>query len=125
MNYEVEKVIVDTLQSMGKTKKIVYEGIGMTPSGFDKMLKNKTLTVENLQKIANILQVSPTIFFTNAENSDNIVRDAKAKYVVQQNGNGSNQSSIEENKSLKDEVEFLRKQVQTLSGIIEKLTTKS
>lgn len=124
MTYEVEQIIVDTLQIMGKTKKMVYDGIGMTASGFDKMLKNKTLTVDNLQKIANILQVSPTVFFTSAENSDNVIKDAKAKYVVQQNGNGSNHASIDENKSLKDEVEFLRKQVEMQAKIIENLTKK-
>ena len=36
---------------------------GMTPDGFTRSLKNKKLTVATLEKIAEFLEVHPSIFF--------------------------------------------------------------
>ena len=119
MNYDVEKFVLDTIEARGISKKSVYTALDKTQSGFEYMMKNKSTTVKDLIKIADVMNLHPCDFFGNVEKT-NTVKDTKAKYLVQQNGNGSNHASIDENKSLKDEVEFLRKQVQSLTEMLNK-----
>lgn len=124
MNYKIEENVLSAIGGRGITQKEVYEKLSFSPNGWREMLKRRSMTVQNLIKIAQILEVEPQFFFTEGTNTDNVVKDAKAKYVVQQNGNGSNHAIIDENKSLKDEVDFLRKQVEMQVKIIENLTKK-
>ena len=124
MSYKIEECILIAIDKAGVTKKSVYDGLGMSANGFSEMIKRHSIKVQDLIRIADILGMNPQDFFIDTQKTDNVVKQSKAKYLVQQNGNGSNHASIDENKNLKDEVEFLRKQVEMQAKIIENLTTK-
>ncbi len=124
MIYDVEKTILDTIQARAISKKSVYSAVGKTQSGFEYMMKNKSTTVKDLIKIAEVLEVTPCKLFENVEFS-NIATEPRAKYLVQQsNQNGNNHNGIEENRSFKEEIDFLRGQVSSLTKMLENALAK-
>lgn len=42
---------------------VLAEQVGVTPTGLSKIMRDNTTTVVTLEKIANVLQVSPVVFF--------------------------------------------------------------
>jgi transcriptional regulator with XRE-family HTH domain len=65
MNYEK---IEHYRLSLGFTKKEVAENLGITPAGYYKMIREKTLTVKALEKLCILFETEPREFF-----SENIV----------------------------------------------------
>jgi len=68
------------LEKLRKEKKVTYEELanylGMSRPGFSKMIKNKTCTVEQLEKLADFFNVSILWFF----DSENLASEPKAVY---------------------------------------------
>jgi transcriptional regulator with XRE-family HTH domain len=50
-------------KEIGLTKKTLYEGMGVTPQGYDAMIKNDSISAQNIQKISNIFGVSVSYFY--------------------------------------------------------------
>jgi len=70
MNYNK---IEELRKSKGIAKKFMLEHLGMSRPGFDTALKNKTLKVRDLEKIAEILGVSVISFFEDYNSSRNLI----------------------------------------------------
>lgn len=56
-------LIYSLINNRGSSKKSVAGFIGMTPDGFSRALKNQTLDIRALEKIAAFFDVHPATFF--------------------------------------------------------------
>lgn len=54
--------------------------IEMSQPGFMRMLKNQTMSVETLEKVAAVLRVPPTVFFSQSEGMPVTVEESPAHY---------------------------------------------
>jgi transcriptional regulator with XRE-family HTH domain len=72
----IEEKLKTIVKSKGLKMEFVYTSIGMTNSGFYKMLRNETYTVNTLQRIADVLEVPITDFFVN-DSTIKAVEEAK------------------------------------------------
>lgn len=79
MDYQAIKVMC---QKKGITIDSMAEQIGMSRTGLTASLKSGTLKVESLEKISEILDVSPCIFFQNEGNNQN--QEAKYKFLKEE-----------------------------------------
>ena len=64
MDYDLEKKIEFRRKALNLLKKDIYEGIGMTSTGYADMLKRNSTTVKTLVRLAEILEVNISYFFT-------------------------------------------------------------
>lgn len=110
---EIIKLIEKSINDSGKTKKYVYEGLGMTATGFGQSLERKTITLNNFIKLCELLKLEPSTFFLenngviqNATNSNNVS-------VNQNVGTGGTGGELEllrqDNKRLAEQIELYKK----------------
>ncbi len=125
-------------KNKGYTKKYLCEEIGMTTNGFDHALKNMTLKVRDLEKIAEVLEVPVTLFFDSKavqnflQQGDNSTSNMAG--ALTQNGVFGNENRIgtdnesellqEKNNSLEKEIEGLKAQLNLKNEIIGMLKGK-
>jgi transcriptional regulator with XRE-family HTH domain len=60
MNYEK---IEEVRKAKGMQKMVFYRLIDMTDSGYRRAIENKSMRIETLQRIANVLKVPISLFF--------------------------------------------------------------
>lgn len=58
MEYNFKQVIENLLQDQRKTKKSLYDHLGLTAQGLDNKLKQKTISVVELESMANFFEIS-------------------------------------------------------------------
>jgi len=80
------------------------EKIDMTASGFHYAVKNKSLKVKDLQKIAEVLEVPVAYFFEEGEPSP-------VKKNISNNLEAENKKLLIENSQLKDEISKLKDKI--------------
>ena len=119
-------------KNKGYTKKSLCNEIGMTTNGFDHALKNMTLKVRDLERIAEVLGVPITLFF-DSKGIQNFLKQGNNSTSnmagsLTQNGVFGNENRIgtdnesellqEKNNSLKKEIEGLKAQLSMKDEII-------
>ena len=109
MNYERIKVLSE--KKSIALKDIAYK-IGVTEAGFHKMLTNKTMKIETLEKISEILEVPVSYFFD--EGTLSIVQTGSVSNCV----NGVNHGTVHFSsiKEAEKEVEYLKKENEHLKN---------
>ena len=121
MNYNRIK---DLAEKMNIPIRKVIEEMGVSVAGYYKMIENKTLTVENLEKISKILDVEPVYFFkedlyVNDEIKDsfNHIKDSQLNYnknffsKEEQKYKDDNTRLMHENALLRQEVSKLKDKI--------------
>ncbi len=66
---------------------MLAEQIGVTPTGLSKIMRDNTTTVVTLERIANVLQVSPVVFFDLSFDIGMVQQQSSAERQVQCNDN--------------------------------------
>ena len=92
--------------------------LGVTPQALSKLMRNNSTKIDTLEKIAQILKVSVTVFFD--DNSNSGVRLARAS----ENGMANAGDNVTLNRENKDLLALLAKkdeQIDRLLSIIEKI----
>lgn len=56
---KIKQIAADKKLPLG----VLAEQVGVTPTGLSKIMRDNTTTVVTLEKIVNVLQVSPVVFF--------------------------------------------------------------
>jgi transcriptional regulator with XRE-family HTH domain len=108
------------------TVKEIASLIPMTETGLHQTLKKNTLKVRDLEKIAEILGVSPAVFFDNDHETINIT----SRNTQKGTGNYKQQGSRKENNCgvkvelLKERVKGLEKEIELKDEIILLLKKK-
>jgi len=74
--------IEELRESLRYSKKDIYDCLGITAAGYEKMIKNKTCTVSYLEKIAELFQVPITIFFETDHTDHAFVSERKGNYEL-------------------------------------------
>lgn len=92
--------------------------LGITPQALSKLMRNNSTKIDTLEKIAQILKVSVTVFFDDSSNSG--VRLARASENGMAN-TGDNVTLNRENESLLALLAKKDEQIDRLLSIIEKL----
>lgn len=94
--------------------------IGFTVNGLHTSIKNDTLKVRDLQKIADILNINVEKMFQNI-NTDKPYLNESGTQVSQEGNSNSNKINSENNtdSKLKTENKFLKDKVKNLEEIIE------
>jgi len=83
----LEKISV-VAKKNGVTTKLIIETISMTENGFYTAIRNKTLKISTLEKIAEYLGVPVSYFFEEQEKSVSQYVEQNSGSVVQHNGSG-------------------------------------
>jgi len=110
MDYSIIKAY---LKSIKITQKELSKSLGFSEAGFIKTLKNDSLKVRDLEKIAKYLNIPITEFFTKSysdeyfflnksgsqsignKGASNIMNESKGEYLTQKNKGGNTQNEIE------------------------------
>jgi transcriptional regulator with XRE-family HTH domain len=121
---------ISNIKRIIKSKKYsvneIAELISISGNGLHLALKNNTLKVRDLEKIAEILGVSPAVFFDNDHETINIT----SRNTQKGTGNYIQQGSRKENNCgvkvelLKERVKGLEKEIELKDEIIELLKGK-
>lgn len=93
-------------ENKGISKKSVYDALGMTRQGYDKMIENDTISASNLKIIANLFNVSTSDFYdeiANKVSNNDLIHEKDMR--------------IEE---LKSTIDFLKNLVSGSLGLISK-----
>ncbi|OIN59767.1 hypothetical protein [Arsenicibacter rosenii] len=69
MSFDFQEKILALLDEQGKTKKSLYDFLGLSRQGFDAMLKNNTISAVKLAEIAEFFAVDVSHFYGTANNS--------------------------------------------------------
>ena len=120
------------------TKKMVCEKLGMTTNGYDRAIKNSTLKVRDLEKLAEILDVPVGIFFQEST-KQNFFNEGDNSPIsiggsISQKGKFGNKKGVdtnndklmlqERNKFLEEKIEGLLARLDLKDEIIELLKAK-
>lgn len=103
MNYEKIELL---LQQKGVRKMEFYGSINVTHAGFSKMIKNKTITVETLERIAAYFKVPASSFFDDSTVKQPTLLELQSKVSELYE---ENRLLAKENSKLKDEIRVLEK----------------
>lgn len=68
MQYNFEEGVEKILHRQRKTKKSLYDALGMTRQGFDSKLKNNTVFVTDIAKMASFFEMSELELFAELAN---------------------------------------------------------
>lgn len=98
MNYNKIKILVG--EKKFTLEKLAVE-VGMSPGGFHKMFKRKTLTLETLEKISEVLGVPMTYWFEENKDKISMVKDKIVGY-------GEDVVSREDYEFLKEQIRYLQ-----------------
>lgn len=79
MNYNR---IEELRENLRFSKKDIYDYLGITAAGYEKMMRNKTCTVSYLEKIAELFQVPLTIFFETDQSNQVNVSERRGNYEL-------------------------------------------
>jgi len=126
------KEIVDALLKEKKlTKGWLADKVKMKPDGFRLALKKHSIKFDELSRMSEALEVSPSIFFSNQLkqyddkylNNSVLETDEKGSYTETSTKSEINTIKYQ-NKRLKEEVLLLKEQVQDKAKIIKLLEEK-
>lgn len=107
---------IETLLSQkGVSKMKFYEAVGLTHTGFSKMIKNETITVDTLEKIAAYFNIPVFTFFEENATKVPTVSDLQAKVSELYE---ENRDLLKENKALVEKIAVLEKS-SVLPGHVE------
>jgi DNA-binding Xre family transcriptional regulator len=129
IDLKIKKILIEK----GVSAKELVAKIGMTENGFAYSIKNKTLKLNTLEKIAEVLGVPISSFFV--EDNSNKGKDSDSNSVYQKSKNGNNISSIgdvkinvsdfkHEVEKLEIKIEFLERELKLKDDMIEMLKGK-
>lgn len=129
MNYNK---IIELAEMKGLTARKIIEGIGISPAGFYKMIENHTMSIKNLEKISEFLEVDPIYFFEgnvkesyNLKDSVNISNSNESKVNYNKNFfSKEEQKYKDDNTRLMHENALLRHEVSKLKDKIIELLEK-
>lgn len=114
-------VNLSIIKDLATRKKIsiveLAEKIGISSQGLYKAISENSTRVETLEKIAEVLQVPISTFFT----TNSIVSDNVAEYQVTKIVDGDSATLQAENEKLRAENAKLQKQVDTLFMLLDKM----
>jgi transcriptional regulator with XRE-family HTH domain len=97
---------IDSLRKQnGFSKEQVYEAAGMTRQGFEIAIKNNTLSIDKIEKLANFFSIEPAYFFSSENEKQNNLHEKN------KNENNFAQMLIDE---LKKRVESVERHNETL-----------
>lgn len=126
MNYSTIKTLM--LENKVTVRRMCKE-IGVTESGFWKMLKNGSVKTSTLEKIAQVLEIPVTYFFEDAQQISKPPSQIQGHYNQVANGNNVKQHlSIGEYESeiiyLKEKIGDLKEIIKLKDEIISELRSK-
>lgn len=104
MEKDVEELILEAIKTKKVTAKSIYEGLGMSQTGFNRMIKQRTTTAKNLLRISTILNM-----------------DLGELLQIK---SGDDEGLPNNMMDLRKENEFLKNQINALTEIINNLTKK-
>lgn len=87
---EINKLIFSNIERYRKLRNIAkmlfYEKIGMSPNGYSDMVKNNSLKIVTLEKIAEVLNVKVVDLVKELPPLPGVVKDADVNHVLNDNG---------------------------------------
>lgn len=117
--------IKDLAKQKGIPLKALAEQIGMKPEALSTMMRNGSTNTKTLEKIAEILSVSPSVFFendSNKETEDYSLRNLEElKDFV--NGKNVNHNNINNSKILEKALDEIGEHRKLLTASHENITT--
>ncbi|MHA4893902.1 hypothetical protein ACXZ1K_04050 [Pedobacter sp. PWIIR3] len=126
------KEIVDTLLKEKKlTKRWLAAKVKMQPDGFRLALKNHSIKFDELSRMSEALEVSPSTFFSatlkeyeNKNLNNSVLETDENRLYLESSSKNEVRSIKTQNKKLKEEVLILKEQLQDKSKIIKLLEDK-
>lgn len=112
MNYDLIKILC-TRRGVSMNK--LSHEIGFSEPGFYRMIKEKTIKVEVLEKIAAALFVDPGVFFKEPGTAEKIAAEPLKDYEIKKTG------AAEPSSNLLEIIALQRFKIQTLEAELEAL----
>lgn len=103
--------LTDLCELRHRTLISLAKELDFTMDGLRTSMRNQTLPIKKLEKLCNILNISPNEFFRWKDTSNNV--------TMFQNGIGNAQIYQEENASLKDQLKIKDEQIKSLLEILK------
>lgn len=79
MHFDLKNKVEKRRKELSLLKKDIYQRLEMTPTGYSTMMNRGTTTISTLLKIADVLEVEPSYFFSPSDQSEEHIKNQKER----------------------------------------------